>query len=58
MEVSVLIVNWNSWGVLEDCLRSLPAALGGLSSEIWVVDNASSDGSEARIRQRFPAYIS
>jgi N-acetylglucosaminyl-diphospho-decaprenol L-rhamnosyltransferase len=53
-DVSVLIVNWNAGPVLENCLRSLPAALGSLAFEIWVVDNASSDGSAERLRQRFP----
>jgi len=53
-DVSIVIVNWNAGPVLEDCLRSLPAALGSLSAEIWVVDNASTDGSPARIRQQFP----
>ena len=47
-DVSILIVNWNGGAVLENCLRSLPAALGPLSAEICVVDNASSDGSAAR----------
>jgi GT2 family glycosyltransferase len=54
-DVSVIIVNWNGGSVVEDCLDSLPAALGRLTAEIWVVDNASTDGSPARIRQRFPA---
>ncbi len=54
MDVSVIIVNWNAGAVLEACLSSLPAALGGLSSEIWVVDNASTDGSPAAVRGRFP----
>jgi N-acetylglucosaminyl-diphospho-decaprenol L-rhamnosyltransferase len=53
-DVSILIVNWNGGAVLENCLRSLPAALGPLSAEIWVIDNASSDGSAARVRQQFP----
>jgi N-acetylglucosaminyl-diphospho-decaprenol L-rhamnosyltransferase len=53
-DVSVLIVNWNAGVVLENCLRSLPAALGLLAFEIWVVDNASSDGSPQRLRQHFP----
>jgi len=53
-QLSIIIVNWNAGPVLEDCLRSLPGALGGLTAEIWVVDNASTDGSPARIRQQFP----
>src|SRR5215211_6851339 len=54
MDVSVIIVNWNAGAVLEACLASLPAALGGLSSETWVVDNASTDGSSAAVRRQFP----
>ena len=54
MEVSIIIVNWNAGAVLENCLRSLPAGLGTLSAETWVVDNASTDGSPATIRQQFP----
>jgi N-acetylglucosaminyl-diphospho-decaprenol L-rhamnosyltransferase len=53
-DVSIIIVNWNAGPVLEACLRSLPAALGSLDAEICVVDNASSDGSPARVRQQFP----
>ena len=54
MDVSVIIVNWNAGAVLEACLSSLPAALGSLTSEIWVVDNASTDGSPAMVRAGFP----
>ena len=43
--VRVGIVSWNVAGLLDDCLRSLPAALEGLPAEVIVVDNASSDGS-------------
>jgi GT2 family glycosyltransferase len=53
-DVSIIIVNWNAGAVLEACLRSLPAALANLTSETWVVDNASTDGSPARLRQEFP----
>jgi len=54
VDVSILIINWNAGAVLENCLRSLPAALGSLMAETWVVDNASTDGSASRIRQQFP----
>ena len=53
-DVSILIVNWNGGAVLEACLGSLPAAIGSMAAEIWVFDNASTDGSPARIRQEFP----
>lgn len=54
-DLSVVIVNWNTADLLEGCLASLPAACGGLGHEVLVVDNASSDGSAARVRERFPA---
>jgi GT2 family glycosyltransferase len=44
-DVRVGIVSWNTAALLERCLQSLPAALGGLDAEVVVVDNASSDGS-------------
>jgi GT2 family glycosyltransferase len=42
--VSVVIVNWNSGALLRQCLASL-AAQSILPEAVWVVDNASSDGS-------------
>jgi N-acetylglucosaminyl-diphospho-decaprenol L-rhamnosyltransferase len=51
--VAVAIVSWNTRDLLERCLRSLqPYAEGGVA-EVWVVDNASTDGSPALVRQRF-----
>ena len=41
--------------VLADCLSSLPAGAGALTYETVVVDNASTDGSVARISAQFPA---
>ena len=45
MNLSIIIVNWNTRDMLRDCLASLPAATEGLTTEILVVDNASSDHS-------------
>lgn len=53
--VSVIIVSWNVEGLIEACLRSIPAALGSLSGEILVVDNASQDATVLRIRKLSPA---
>lgn len=55
VDLSIVIVNWNTVGLLADCLASLPAACGGLAHEVLVVDNASRDGSAAMVRDRFPA---
>jgi GT2 family glycosyltransferase/glycosyltransferase involved in cell wall biosynthesis len=52
---SVVIPNWNGRELLEKYLPSVTAALGGNpANEIIVVDNASTDGSAAFLRERFP----
>ncbi len=54
MDLSIIIVNWNTRDMLRDCLVSLPAATEGLATEILVVDNASHDGSAAMVADEFP----
>jgi N-acetylglucosaminyl-diphospho-decaprenol L-rhamnosyltransferase len=50
----VAVVSWNTRGLLDRCLRSLrPAHDAGLA-EVWVVDNASTDGSAAMVAQAHP----
>jgi len=56
--LSIVIVNWNTRAFLAGCLRSLAdnlQAWPGPSVETFVVDNASSDGSAAMVREGFPA---
>ncbi|HXF71757.1 MAG TPA: glycosyltransferase family 2 protein [Actinomycetota bacterium] len=45
-DLAVVVVNHDAGPYLERCLRSVLAAAGGLSLEVVVVDNASTDGSE------------
>jgi len=52
--ISVVIVNWNSAADLTACLESLLRQTSA-PAEIIVVDNGSSDGSAALVRERFPA---
>ena len=54
MKLSVIIVNYNVQYFLEQCLLSVHRASKGLSTEVFVVDNNSSDGSVEMVRQRFP----
>ncbi|MEW5868446.1 MAG: glycosyltransferase family 2 protein [Chloroflexota bacterium] len=57
MQLSILIVSWNTRTLLEACLDSVRRELHaspGLESEIIVVDNASSDGSLEMIQQGYP----
>ena len=54
-EISVIIVNYNVKHFLLQCLRSVERALEGLSGEIIVIDNNSSDGSVDYLQPLFPA---
>jgi GT2 family glycosyltransferase len=54
MDVSVLIVNYNTKEHLENCLRSLKSCAYSGKSEVFVVDNASQDGSAEMVGQQFP----
>lgn len=55
--LSIIIVNWNTHDLLAQCLESVGvelAAWQGGRVETFVVDNASTDGSVALVRERFP----
>lgn len=56
MQLSVIIVSWNTRNLLHDCLASLKDAAKTLQveTEIIVVDNNSHDDSVAMVRQQFP----
>src|SRR5262245_60255763 len=49
-DLLVVIVNWNSGDLLRRSVASIVAAAPAISYEIIVVDNASTDGSVARLR--------
>lgn len=52
--LTLIIVNFNGRRVLEECLESIARCLGGADwARTVVVDNASSDGSAAMVRERF-----
>ena len=54
VQVSVIIVNYNAAPFLELCLNGVRAASKKISTEIIIVDNASSDESCDMIRQKYP----
>ena len=54
MKLSVIIVNYNVRFFLDQCLRSVFKSLKNISSEVFVVDNNSLDGSVSMIRKNFP----
>jgi len=53
--LSIGIVSWNTRDLLAGCLASLPAAVGDLTAEVIVADNASRDGTADLVRERFEA---
>ncbi|MGB7631394.1 MAG: glycosyltransferase family 2 protein [Candidatus Deferrimicrobium sp.] len=52
-DLSVIIVSYNTADLIEACLLSVHAS-AGVSLETFVVDNASSDGGTALVREKFP----
>ena len=55
MDLSIIIVNWNTRDMLFDCLSSVFSNLGKLNAEVFVVDNASCDGSQKMVEENFPS---
>lgn len=55
MDLSIVIVSYNTREMLRDCLRALPEAARGLAVETYVVDNASPDDSAGMVAAEFPA---
>jgi len=54
VRLSVVVLSWNEWPELSRCLAALAehAVTGG--QEVIVVDNGSTDGTPALVRERFP----
>jgi N-acetylglucosaminyl-diphospho-decaprenol L-rhamnosyltransferase len=53
-EASIIIVTYRSADVIGSCLDSIESA-GSVSREVFVVDNASTDGTAERVRTRYPS---
>ena len=54
MDISIIIVSYNTNKVINDCLESLQTS-SGIEKEIFVIDNASTDETVKTISVRFPA---
>ena len=54
MELSIIIVNWNSKEHLGKCLASLRSHPCKFGHEIVVIDSASYDGCDQMLREDFP----
>lgn len=57
IDLSIVIVNWNSADYVQACIRSIRAETKVTHYEIIVVDNASFDGCEQQIARHYPEAI-
>jgi N-acetylglucosaminyl-diphospho-decaprenol L-rhamnosyltransferase len=54
VNLSIIIVSWNTRALLAQCLTSIYASHPATDFEVIVVDNGSTDGSAGMVRQQFP----
>lgn len=54
MDIAIIIVSWNVKEHLQKCLHSIFTSEHSPSCEVYVVDNASSDGSAEMVATQFP----
>ncbi len=57
IDISIIIVNWNTRELLLQCLESIPQGFTRATYEVLLVDNASIDGSVEAVRSRFPGVV-
>jgi len=53
-DISIIIVSFNTRDLLRECLTSVLKEASALHTEIFVVDNASTDGSAEMVAREFP----
>jgi len=54
LDLTIVIVNYDTGDLLRECLRSLFGSEGDFTYQVTVVDNHSQDGSAALVRREFP----
>jgi hypothetical protein len=52
-----VVVNWNKREALAMCLGSIRGFLTAVPHQVFVVDNGSTDGSQAMVESRFPEAV-
>lgn len=55
MDLSIVIINWNSAAFVRACLQTVYSGTKGYDFEVIIVDNASFDECEEIVRSEFPA---
>ncbi len=54
MDLSIIILNYKTTGLVKQCVRNVKVATASLDYEIIVVDNGSGDGIEKMLKANFP----
>ena len=57
VDVSIIIVNFNTKDLLHNCLSSLFEQTKDIEFEVFVSDNGSTDGSLAMVKKEFPSVL-
>ncbi|KAA1189948.1 glycosyltransferase family 2 protein [Pseudohalioglobus sediminis] len=58
IDVSILIVSWNTIELVDSCLSSIEEQIGtDLAVETILVDNASADGTSALVKENYPDVL-
>ena len=54
MDLSIIILNYKTRGLVKHCINNVRATTANFAYEIIVIDNGSSDGIEAMMKENFP----
>lgn len=54
MDLSIIIVNWNSKEYLQKCIESVVVSIQGIEYEIVVIDSGSFDGCGEMLKKHYP----
>lgn len=57
MDLSIIIVNWNSKDYLLKAIASVEAEINGIEFEVVVIDGGSFDGCDEMLRQFYPHIV-
>ncbi len=53
LDISIVVLNWNTSDLLNGALGSIVSTAGGVSFDVTVIDNASTDGGLSRVDEKF-----